>query len=268
MQKRITKPEGLYDPQHEHDACGVGFVANVKGKKSHEIIVQALTVLKNLTHRGACGCEVNTGDGAGILLQIPHTFLKNTCAKLGIQLPGPKEYGVGVIFLPPNPAERKEAEKVFETIIKEEGQTCLGWRDIKTDNRTLGPTAVSSESFVRQVYVGRNSKLQNDDDFERKLYVIRRRAENLIRYSGKFKQGNYFWVSSLSHRTIIYKGMLLSEQVEEYFPELMDPSVESALALVHSLFQAGTVLILTATSLITEKSIPSVEMSIGCMPGK
>lgn len=240
MKNFRPQAQGMYDPRHEHDACGVGFVANIKGKRSHQIVTDALTVLKNLTHRGACGCEVNTGDGAGILTQIPHAFLQQACKKAGFQIPGAKEYGVGVVFLPPNPSQRKEAEKVFEAIIKQEGQTFLGWRDIKTDNSSLGPTAVSSESFVRQVYIGRNSNIKTDEDFERKLYVIRRQAENAIRYSGKFSEGHYFWVSSLSHRTIVYKGMLLSEQVELYFPELADPSFDSALALVHSRFSTNT----------------------------
>ncbi len=237
----IKKPksQGLYDPQFEHDACGVGFVVNVKGKKSHDIVQQALTVLNNLRHRGACGCEINTGDGAGILLQVPHHFLKQACSKEKIALPGPKEYGVGVVFLPPDAAQRKECEKIFENIIKEEGQTFLGWRTVKTNNSTLGPTAIASESFVRQIYIGRSSKLQDDDAFERKLYVIRRRAENAIRYSG-MKDGNFFFVASLSHRTLVYKGMLMSEQVGEYFPELGDASVESALALVHSRFSTNT----------------------------
>ncbi len=238
MTGKHPQKQGLYDPQFEHDSCGVGFVVNIKGKRSHQIVKDALTVLNNLRHRGACGCEINTGDGAGILLQIPHHYLKQVCAKEKITLPGAREYGVGMVFLPPDPAQRSLAEKTFEAIIKEEGQTFLGWRDVKTDHRSLGPTARSGESFVRQVYIGRSTKLQNDDDFERKLYVIRRRAENAIRYAGK---GNpYFFVASLSHRTIVYKGMLMSEQVELYFPELADPAVDSALALVHSRFSTNT----------------------------
>src|SRR3989338_1547093 len=232
--------QGLYDPQFEHDSCGVGFVVNVKGKKSHEIVKQALTVLLNLNHRGACGCEPNTGDGAGILLQIPHNYLKQEASKNGFSLPGAKEYGVGVVFLPKNEASRRECEKIFETIIQEEGQTFLGWRTVKTENNSLGPTAVNSESFVRQIFIGRGSNLHDDDAFERKLYVIRKRAENTIRYSGKFKDGGFFYISSLSGRTIVYKGMLMSDQVDLYFPELTDPSVETALALVHSRFSTNT----------------------------
>ena len=233
------KKQGLYDPAHEHDACGVGFVVNIKGGQSQAIVKQALTVLVNLTHRGACGCEVNTGDGAGILLQIPHKYFSQECSKAGIRLPGLKEYGVGMVYLPPSEKERRAAEKIFETIIQEEGQTFLGWRTVKTSDASLGPTARASEPLVRQLYIGRSSKIQDDDAFERKLYVIRRRAENAIRYSG-IKGGEFFYVSSLSHRTVVYKGMLLSEQVELFFPELADPAVESALALVHSRFSTNT----------------------------
>ncbi|MBI3306175.1 MAG: glutamate synthase large subunit [Candidatus Omnitrophica bacterium] len=241
MKNLIHRPQaqGLYDPQFEHDSCGVGFVVDVKGRKSHKIVENALTVLLNLRHRGACGCEANTGDGAGILLQIPHAYLKQECAKNGVKIPSVREYGVGMVYLSPDENERRACEKIFEQIIKEEGQHFLGWRTVKTENRTLGPTAKASEPMVRQIYVGRNLKLNNDDAFERKLYVIRKRAENAIRYSG-IKGGNYFYISSLSYKTIIYKGMLMSEQVEEFFPELADPAVETALALVHSRFSTNT----------------------------
>ncbi len=237
-----TRPiaQGLYNPQHEHDACGVGFLVNVKGKKSHSIVKDALQILLNLNHRGACGCEVNTGDGAGILLQIPHTYLKQQTSKAGFQLPGEKEYGVGMVYLPPDPAQYKECQKVFETVIKEEGQAFLGWREVKTDDSSLGPTAIACEPKVAQIYIGRASGVKTDDDFERKLYVIRKRVENLIRYSGKIKGGEFFYVASLSSRTIIYKGMLLPEQVDNFFPELQDPACESALALVHSRFSTNT----------------------------
>ncbi len=234
------KKQGLYDPNFEHDSCGVGFVAHIKGKKSHEIVRQALTVLLNLRHRGACGCETNTGDGAGILLQIPHKFLNEACEGVGIKLPSEGQYGVGMVYLPPDARQRKVCEKALEDIINEEGQQFLGWRTVLTDNGTLGPTAKLSEPFVRQIYIGRSAQIQNDLDFERKLYVIRRRAENLIRFSGKIKGGEFFYVSSLSSKTIVYKGMLMSEQVEEFFPELMEPTVETALALVHSRFSTNT----------------------------
>src|SRR5690349_13768145 len=162
MQNKITgtsrtgppPPQGLYDPQFEHEACGVGFVVNIKGRKSHSIIQQALQVLLNLDHRGACGCEANTGDGAGILLQMPHDFLKVAAKEAGVPLPSFVEYGVGMVFLPPHPAERRACEQLVEKIIVEEGQRFLGWRTIPTDNSSLGETAKASEPFMRQVFVG------------------------------------------------------------------------------------------------------------------
>ncbi len=238
--KGYPEKQGLYDPAFEKDSCGVGFVAHIKGKKSHEIVSDALTVLNNLRHRGACGSEANTGDGAGILLQIPHKFLKEACHGLGIQLPDAGDYGAGMLFLPQNAADRKACEKAFENIIKEEGQALLGWRAVPTDNLTLGPTAKSSEPFMRQIFIGKNPAIKDAAAFERKLCVIRRRAENEIRYSKRIKNGHFFYVSSLSCRTIIYKGMLMCEQVEEFYPELKDPAVESALALVHSRFSTNT----------------------------
>jgi len=240
IHQKAPKAQGLYDPRHEHDACGVGFVAHLKGKKSHEIVQQALTILNNLNHRGACGAEANTGDGAGILIQLPHKFLQAECKKLGIILPDEKQYGVGMIYLPKNPAQRSECEKIFENIIKEEGQAFLGWRAVPTVNKSLGPTAVASEPYLGQVFIGRNSNIKDDLAFERKLYVIRKRVENAIRYSGKVKGGEFFYVSSISYKTIIYKGMLMCEQVSAFHPELSNPAVESALALVHSRFSTNT----------------------------
>lgn len=239
IHKKAPKAQGLYDPQHEHDSCGVGFVAHLKGQKSHKIVEQALTVLNNLRHRGACGCEVNTGDGAGILIQLPHKFLKAECEKLKISLPNEKEYGVGMLYVPKDAAQRKECEKIVEKVIQEEGQTFLGWRPVPTSNKTLGPTAIAAEPAVTQVFIGRKN-IKDDLAFERKLYVIRKRIENEIRYSGKVKGGEYFYVSSISYKTMIYKGMLMSEQVYEFFPDLENPLVESALGLVHSRFSTNT----------------------------
>src|SRR6266852_4199463 len=176
--------QGLYDPQYEHDSCGVGFVVNIKGRKSHAIIQQALEILLNLDHRGACGCEANTGDGAGILIQPPHDFLKLVAKEARLTLPAPGEYGIGMVFLPQNRSQRTECEKIFTKIVSEEGQRVLGWRTVPTNNASLGATAKLSEPFVRQVFIKRNSKLSDDLAFERKLYVIRKRAEAEIRYSG------------------------------------------------------------------------------------
>ncbi len=236
----LPPKQGLYDPQFEHDACGVGFVANIKGVKSHEIVRQALTILVNLRHRGASGCEANTGDGAGILFQVPHKFLAGKCLQLGITLPEPGAYGVGMVFLPPDPAARALAEKAFEEVVLAEGQVFLGWRTVPTRNQTLGATARSVEPCVRQIFIGRNPAITDEMAFERKLYVIRSVATHTIRRSGRFEQGQHFYVSSLSFKTIIYKGMLMSEQVDEFFSDLADPEVESTLALVHSRFSTNT----------------------------
>ena len=237
----ISAPEkqGLYDPQFEHDACGVGFVVNFKGKKSHQIVRDALTVLMNLNHRGACGCEANTGDGAGILMQMPHDFLKAVCADEKISLPSPKEFGVAMVYLPRDASQRKDCEKLFEEIVAAEGQKFLGWRTVPTKNSALGKTARASEPVVRQAFIGRNSKLSDDMAFERKLYVIRKVAEKRIRY-GDVKGGKFFYIPSLSYKTLIYKGMLLTEQMDDFYPDLKNPAMESALALVHSRFSTNT----------------------------
>src|SRR3989442_234711 len=241
VMNRIEPPpkQGLYDPEHEHDACGVGFLVNIKGKKPNQIIRQAIDILVNLNHRGACGCEKNTGDGAGILLQMPHLFLKEVCRDTKIPLPAPDEYGVGMVFLPSDRDERAACEKLFTGIVKEEGQRLLGWRTVPTDNSSLGETAKASEPFIRQVFIARDATLTDDMAFERKLYVIRKRAEKAIRYSG-MKGGHRFYVSSLSYKTLVYKGMLMPEQVDQYYPDLLNPAMESALALVHSRFSTNT----------------------------
>src|SRR3989440_1875598 len=226
----LPAKQGLYDPQFEHEACGVGFVVNIKGRKSHAIIQQALQILMNLDHRGACGCEANTGDGAGILIQPPHEFLKLVAREARLTLPARGEYGVGMVFLPSNRTQRLECEKIFAGIVAEEGQRLLGWRTVPTNNTTLGATAKASEPFMRQVFIGRNAKLTDDLAFERKLYIIRKRAEQAIRYSGKVQGGDFFYVSSLSFKTVVYKGMLLTEQLAQYYPDLSHPAMDSALA--------------------------------------
>ena len=235
----LPPKQGLYDPQFEHDACGVGFVVDIKGRPSNQIIRQALTVLLNLTHRGATGAEPNTGDGAGILMQLPHAFLKEAAAREGIELPEPGQYGVGMIYLPPEAPLRLAWQQRFERIITREGQQVLGWRRVPTNNRHLGETALLGEPAVYQIFIGRSPDITDDMAFERKLYVIRKLAEKAIRYS-VMEGGHYFYVSSLSHRTIVYKGMLMSEQLEEYYPDLADPAMASALALVHSRFSTNT----------------------------
>jgi glutamate synthase (ferredoxin) len=231
--------QGLYDPWYEHDACGVGFVVDLKGRKSHRIVQQALQILHNLEHRGACGCEKNTGDGAGLLLQTPHRFLARECSRLHVKLPGPGAYGVGMVFLPTNDIDRRRCEQLLEEVAAEEGQAVLGWRTVPTDHALLGPTARKNEPAIRQVFIGRNPRLADEMAFERKLYVIRRRTEYAVRHSS-IAQRAMFYVPSLSYKTLVYKGMLNAAQVVPYYPDLRDPDLETALALVHSRFSTNT----------------------------
>jgi len=231
--------QGLYDPAHEHDACGVGFVVHIKGLKSHDIVRKALQVLINLLHRGACGCEPNTGDGAGILLQMPDKFLRRECARLGIPLPAPTEYGAGLVFLPRDPAQRERVEALIAGIVGEEGQRLLGWRDVPSDDRLLGATALSVEPWIRQVFVGRGSGVRDHAHFERKLYVVRKRIENAVAGLDLAEKA-FVYLPSLSSNTLIYKGMLSADQIETMYPDLTDPDVESALALVHQRFSTNT----------------------------
>ncbi len=235
----MPERQGLYDPQFEHDSCGVGFVVDIKGRQSHQIVVQALTVLKNLLHRGACGCEVNTGDGAGILIQMPHAFLTRECATLGFGLPAPQGYGAGLVFLPTDPAQAAQCQAIFEQVIQEEGQTLLGWRDVRTDDSPIGPSAKAAEPIFRQIFIGRNPAIADHQAFERRLYVIRKRVEHAV-YGSDMPQRKLFYVPSLSSNTLIYKGMLSANQIETMFPDVTDPAVESALALVHQRFSTNT----------------------------
>jgi glutamate synthase (ferredoxin) len=230
--------QGLYDPQFEHDACGVGFIVHKSGKKSHAIVEQGLTILENLEHRGACGCETNTGDGAGILMQIPHKFLVKVAAAVGIALPEVGQYGVGMIYASPDPETRKHGREIFEKLVAAESLKVLGWRDVPTDNSSLGATAQSSEPFMQQVFIGRSTDLADDLAFDRKLFVLRKLAHTAIRAS---KIDAYWYPSSFSCRTIVYKGMLMTAQVGQYYAhDLRDPDMESALALVHSRFSTNT----------------------------
>src|SRR5580658_934124 len=231
--------QGLYDPQFEHDACGVGFVVDIKGRKSHKIVQHAIQVLRNLDHRGASGSEINTGDGAGVLMQMPHTFFKEIARKARLTLPAPGAYGSGIIFLPRNPTLRRRLEEHFEQIVQSEGQKLIGWRTLPTDNSMLGETARASEPFMRQVFIGRDPALTDETVFERKLYVIRKRAYSEIRAS-TMDGAEYWYVPSLSYKTIVYKGMLTTGQLAEYFKDLNDPIMETALALVHSRFSTNT----------------------------
>jgi glutamate synthase (ferredoxin) len=240
QQTGLPLRQGLYDPQYEHDSCGVGFVVDLKGLKSHDLVQKAIQVLLNLQHRGACGCEKNTGDGAGILLQTPHRFLQRICEPAGIRLPEPGEYGVGMVFLPTDPHDRTTCEGLFEEIVREEGQIVLGWRTVPVYGAMLGASARATQPVVRQIYIAAAHALPSVDlDFERKLYVIRRRVENTIRQSSLGQRG-MFYVCSLSFKTIIYKGMLNSDQLDVFYPELRNLDMETALAMVHSRFSTNT----------------------------
>jgi glutamate synthase (ferredoxin) len=230
---------GLHDPATEHDACGVGFVVDIKGRRSHAIVQHGLSILKNLNHRGACGCEENTGDGAGILVQMPHAFLKEECVRLDIKLPEAGQYGAGLVFLPRDGAQRASVEQQFAGIVSEEGQLLLGWRDVPTDNSSLGPTARACEPVIRQIFIGRGANVTDDTAFERKLYVIRKRIEHTVARSD-LSERDLFYIPSLSSRTLVYKGMLTPMQVAPMFSDLADARFDSALALVHSRFSTNT----------------------------
>jgi glutamate synthase (NADPH/NADH) large chain len=231
--------QGLYDPANEHDACGVGFVAHIKGKKSHTIVEQGLTVLRNLTHRGAVGWDPKLSDGAGLLIQIPDKFFREVMAKQGVKLPPVGQYGVGMVFLPRDPASRIACEYEIERAIKDEGQVLLGWRDVPVDNSDLAEPAKKLEPVMRQVFIGRGKRVTVTDALERKLYIIRKSSGHAIQ-ALKLAHGKEFYVPSMSARTVCYKGLLLAYQVGEYYKDLQDPRVESALALVHQRFSTNT----------------------------
>jgi len=231
--------QGLYDPANEHDACGVGFIANIKGVKTHGIIDQGLQILKNLTHRGAVGADPLAGDGAGILIQIPDQFFREEMAGRGVKLPPPGEYGVGMVFLPQEPPSRLACEYEIERAIKDEGQVLLGWRDVPRDNAGLGESVKKIEPVIRQVFIGRGPGVTVTDALERKLYIIRKASGHAIQ-ALRLEHSKEFYVPSMSARTLVYKGMLLAGQVGTYYKDLSDPRVTSALALVHQRFSTNT----------------------------
>jgi len=232
--------QGLYDPSNEHDACGVGMVAHIKGKKSHEIISQGLKILENLDHRGSVGADALMGDGAGILIQIPDQFYREEMAKQGVKLPPAGEYGVGMIFLPKEHASRLACEQELERTVRLEGQVVLGWRDVPVDcNMPMSPTVRTTEPVIRQIFIGRGRDIMTTDALERKLYVIRKTASHAIQ-ALKLKHGKEYFVPSMSARTVVYKGLLLANQVGEYYRDLQDSRAVSALALVHQRFSTNT----------------------------
>ncbi len=232
--------QGLYDPRNEHDSCGVGFIVNLKGHRAHQIVLDGLTALENLNHRGASGAEVNTGDGAGILLQLPHEFFRRVCAQIGIRLPEAGHYGAGLFFGSQDPRATAQAQALFTAIVEEEGQHLLGWREVPRDNSMLGKSAAEVEPSMHHVFIARDHELEGDDDaFERKLYIIRRRFEKALSRWG-LRDAEYFYFTSLSCRTLVYKGMLTATQLREYFLDLSDSRMISAYAMFHSRFSTNT----------------------------
>jgi glutamate synthase domain-containing protein 2/glutamate synthase domain-containing protein 1/glutamate synthase domain-containing protein 3 len=249
----IPGKQGLYDPRFEHDSCGVGFVCNIKGMKSNEIIKQGLEVLNRLAHRGATGSDPKTGDGAGILIQTPHEFFLKACQESEIYLPDIGEYGTGIVFLPTDKQEAKFCKNVFAEIVKKEGQAILGWRPVPVDNSNIGKTAQQTQPIIEQVFILRNKTIKEDLDFERRLYIIRKKIENTIRASG-LKQSllpaarlpdgqgrqDFFYITNISCRTFSYKGLLMPQQLKDFFLDLQDPSLKSALCLIHSRYSTNT----------------------------
>src|SRR3974390_1768113 len=236
--RSMPKARGLYDTGNEHDACGIGFVASVGGDKSHDIVMKGIQVLVNLAHRGACGCDPETGDGAGLLIQIPHKFFVRECSNLGIPLPNPGEYGIGMVFLPVEKHQRLQCEGILERIIHEEGLNVLGWRDTVVNGDAIGREARRSQPYIQQIFIGRAPGML-EAAFERKLYVVRKRAELEIANS-EIEDKGMFYLPSLSCRTIVYKGLLLATQLTSFYAELADPDVSSALCLVHQRFSTNT----------------------------
>src|SRR5579864_7797937 len=236
--KGFPPAQGLYDPANERDACGIGFVVNIQGQKSHDIVLKGIQVLINLTHRGACGCDPETGDGAGVTIQIPHKFFARECASIGFMLPAAGEYGIAMTFLPVEKRQRLLCVGVLERISRGEGLTVRGGGDIMIDGSAIGRVARGSQPYIEQLFV-RAAAGMSEDALERKLYVIRKRAEVEVAASDMPDKGD-FYIPSLSARTIVYKGLLLAPQIAHFYKELSDPDVISALCLVHQRFSTNT----------------------------
>ena len=230
----LPRKQGLYDPAHEHDACGVGFVAHIEGVKSHEIVQQGLEALRNLEHRGACGCDPDSGDGAGILIQMPDAFLRREAKSLGIDLPEPGAYACAMVFLALDESAAARQRGEFERIVREEGQTVLGWREVPCAPDAIGPIARQGLPRIQQLFIGAADGLR-DLAFERKLYVIRRLAEK-----ANASDSDFFYVPSCSSRTLVYTGMLISRQIHDFYPDLEDRELVSALALAQSRYSTNT----------------------------
>jgi glutamate synthase (NADPH/NADH) large chain len=238
---RENNQTGLYDSSFEHDSCGIGFVANLKGRKSHETVANALHMLERMEHRGACGCETNTGDGAGILLQLPHEFFMDECVKSGIKLPTFGEYGVGMVFFPRDEKLKEECRKILSRQAEKLGLAVLGYRVVPTDNSMIGDSAKAVEPTVEQFFVKRPDSVKDVETFERKLYVLRNYSTRIIKETLNNQIVNErFYFASFSSRTIIYKGQLMTAQVPQFYLDLQRTEMVSALAVVHSRFSTNT----------------------------
>ena len=235
---KLTK-QGLYDPQFEHDACGVGMVANMNGDKTHTIIKQGLEVLCNLEHRGASGADPRTGDGAGVIIQLPDSFLRQECPALGIDLPAQGSYGVGMTFLPQDGSQRQTCEAIIEKAIANEGHSLLGWRDVPVSPEDVGVLAAEVMPVIRQFFVGKNPNIADEVGFEQKLYVLRRQIEKAVE-AEDLEQGEDFYICSLSCNQIVYKGLIMASQLEGFYHDLANEAMDSAFALVHSRFSTNT----------------------------
>ena len=235
----LPHKQGLYDPSFEHDSCGVGFVCDIKGKSSNNIVSQGLEILRRLSHRGATGADPKTGDGAGILIQIPHQFFAKECLRINIDLPEKGLYGTGLVFLPQDKNERAFCKEVFSQIIKKERQALIGWRSVPVDDSSIGESAKKTQPVIEQVFIGRDKGIGEEISFERKLYLIRKGIENSIR-SSKLKQKSFFYITNLSCRTFSYKGLLMPYQLEKFFIDLSDKEIKSSIALVHSRYSTNT----------------------------
>ena len=257
--RALPAPQGMYNPVNEHDACGVGFVAHIKGRKSHEIVQYGLRILLNLDHRGATGADTLFGDGAGMLLQIPDALLREEMAAQGVTLPPAGEYGVGMIFLPREPASRAACEKELERTVRDEGLVVLGWRDVPVDaDMPMSPLVRDSEPVIRQLFIGRGQNVMVQDALERRLYLLRKRSAHRIQ-NLNLKFGHTYFVPSMSTRTIVYKGLLLADQVGVYYKDLADPPTPS---------RRGSWRTRSGWWRTTARSTPSTATTTGSVPAR
>ncbi|MBC8038877.1 MAG: glutamate synthase subunit alpha, partial [Rhizobiales bacterium] len=235
----LPAARGLYDPRNEHDACGIGLLANINNLRSHRIISDGLSILKNLEHRGAVGADPKAGDGAGIMIQIPHGFFVGEAKRLGFELPAPQHYGVAFLFMPREPVYRQDIERIWWETAREEGLKVLGWRDVPVDSTVLGTSVKPTEPVHRQVFIGKGPTIRDETHFERKLFVCRKVVSNrVLEVLGN--KGRAYYPVSVSTRTIVYKGLVLGKNLGGYYLDLADPRFESAFALVHQRFSTNT----------------------------